>query len=46
MLMTGRKLLMSSCLAVCDGNYKSTLVDIGEAGQLSDGGVFGNSNIR
>ncbi|XP_046856108.1 protein ALP1-like [Xenia sp. Carnegie-2017] len=32
-------------LAVCNGNYQFTMVDIGEAGRQSDGGVFSNSNL-
>lgn len=32
-------------LAVCNSDYEFTMVDIGEAGRQSDGGVFANSNI-
>ncbi|CAB4034630.1 Hypothetical predicted protein [Paramuricea clavata] len=32
-------------LAVCNGNYQFTMVDIGEAGRQSDAGVFSNSNL-
>ena len=32
-------------LAVCNADYDFTLIDIGEAGRQSDGGVFSNSNL-
>ena len=32
-------------LAVCNADYEFTLIDIGEAGRQSDGGVFSNSNL-
>jgi len=32
-------------LAVCNARYEFTLVDIGEAGRQSDGGVYKNSNL-
>ena len=32
-------------LAVCNGNYQFTMLDIGESGRQSDGGVFAKSNI-
>ena len=32
-------------LAVCNAKYEFTLVDIGDAGRQSDGGVYKNSNL-
>lgn len=32
-------------LAVCNANYEFTLLDIGDTGRNSDGGVFGNSSM-
>ena len=32
-------------LAICNANYKSLMVDIGEAGRQSNAGVFANSNL-
>ena len=32
-------------LAVCNADYEFTLIDIGEPGRQSDGGVFPNSNL-
>ena len=32
-------------LAVCDGQYKFLLVDIGDAGRQSDGSVYSNSDL-
>lgn len=33
-------------IAVCNGNYQFTLLDIGDTGRNSDGGVFGNSDME
>ena len=32
-------------MAVCNATYEFTMVDFGEAGRQSDGGVFANTNI-
>ena len=32
-------------MAICNANYEFVLVDIGDSGRNSDGGVFANSNM-
>ena len=32
-------------LAVCDTNYEFTIVDIGDSGRQSDGGMYANSKL-
>ena len=40
-----KKTLSIVLLAICDSNYKFTLIDIGDAGRQSDSGVYNASNL-
>ena len=40
-----KKSFSTVLLAVCNANYKFTIVDIDEAGRQSDGGIYNNSKL-
>ena len=44
MLFNDKKLFSIVLLAVCNSNYEFIMIDIGESGRQSDGGIFANSN--